>query len=55
MEYRESLEEQGIRSAEEIEKRVASHRKRLKSEFGLVDLGEDSRSAGQFQSRKHKF
>ncbi|MCL7022535.1 hypothetical protein MKW94_006788 [Papaver nudicaule] len=39
MEYRESIEEQGVRSPGEIEKRVASHRRRLISDFGL--LGSD--------------
>lgn len=37
MEYRESLEERGIRSSEEIEKKVAIQRKRLQSEYGLLD------------------
>ncbi|MBA0597878.1 hypothetical protein Gorai_007662 [Gossypium raimondii] len=40
IEYRESLEEQGIKNAEDIEKRVAVHRKRLESEYGLSDSGE---------------
>ncbi|KAG4195380.1 hypothetical protein ERO13_A06G109900v2 [Gossypium hirsutum] len=40
IEYRESLEEQGIKNAEDIEKRVAIHRKRLESEYGLSDSGE---------------
>jgi U2-associated protein SR140 len=35
MQYRESLEEQGLRSMDEIERKVASHRKRLQSEYGL--------------------
>ncbi|KAI3857992.1 hypothetical protein MKX03_033271 [Papaver bracteatum] len=39
MEYRELIEEQGIRSPGEIEKKVASHRRRLISDFGL--LGSD--------------
>ncbi|KAF6176512.1 hypothetical protein GIB67_007895 [Kingdonia uniflora] len=37
MEYRESLEERGIKSLEEIEKKVAVHRRRLQSEFGISD------------------
>ncbi|XP_058067745.1 protein RRC1-like isoform X2 [Magnolia sinica] len=41
MEYRESLEERGIRSSEEIEKKVAMHRRRLQSEYGLLDSNED--------------
>ncbi|CAI9771691.1 unnamed protein product [Fraxinus pennsylvanica] len=41
MEYRESLEEQGIRSPEEIERKVAIHRSRLQSEYGLLDSNPD--------------
>ncbi|KAK8505432.1 hypothetical protein V6N13_045870 [Hibiscus sabdariffa] len=41
IEYRESLEEQGIKNAEDIEKRVAVQRKRLESEYGLSDSSED--------------
>ncbi|XP_072969346.1 protein RRC1-like [Typha angustifolia] len=41
MEYRESLEERGLRSTEEIEKKVAIYRKRLQSEYGLSDSGDD--------------
>ncbi|KAK8624604.1 hypothetical protein V6N13_089496 [Hibiscus sabdariffa] len=40
IEYRESLEERGIKNAEDIERRVAVHRKRLESEYGLTDSGE---------------
>ncbi|XP_008793637.4 protein RRC1-like isoform X2 [Phoenix dactylifera] len=42
MEYRESLEEQGCRGKDEIEKKVAIHRRRLQSEFGLSDSADDS-------------
>ncbi|XVE53516.1 hypothetical protein DITRI_Ditri03aG0009500 [Diplodiscus trichospermus] len=41
IEYRESLEEQGTKNAEDIERRVAVHRKRLESEYGLSDSFED--------------
>lgn len=41
IEYRESLEERGIKSAEEIEKKVAIHRKWLQSEYGLFDSPHD--------------
>ena len=41
IEYRESLEERGIKSSEEIERKVAIHRKRLQSEYGLLDSNED--------------
>ncbi|KAK3038192.1 hypothetical protein RJ639_030299 [Escallonia herrerae] len=37
MEYRESLEDRGVRSLEEIERKVSIHRKRLQSEYGLFD------------------
>ncbi|KAL5699045.1 Protein rrc1 [Ranunculus cassubicifolius] len=37
MEYRESLEDRGIRNPDEIEKKVASERRRLQYEFGLAD------------------
>ncbi|KAK4491032.1 hypothetical protein RD792_001753 [Penstemon davidsonii] len=38
MEYRESLEDRGIKSSEEIEGKVAIHRSRLQAEYGLLDL-----------------
>ncbi|XP_057949874.1 protein RRC1 isoform X2 [Malania oleifera] len=41
IQYRESLEERGIKSSEEIERKVAVHRKRLLLEYGLSDSGED--------------
>lgn len=37
IEYRESLEENGIKNHEEIEKRVAMQRKKLEAECGLSD------------------
>ncbi|XP_024362531.1 protein RRC1 isoform X2 [Physcomitrium patens] len=37
IEYRESLEERGIKNHEEIDKRVALQRKKLEAECGLVD------------------
>ncbi|XP_039025870.1 protein RRC1-like [Hibiscus syriacus] len=40
IEYRESLEEWGIKNAEDIERRVTVHRKRLESEYGLSDSGD---------------
>ncbi|XP_002515412.2 protein RRC1 [Ricinus communis] len=42
IEYRESLEERGMKSAEEIERKVASHRKRLQSDYGLLDSSQDT-------------
>ncbi|RWR75851.1 protein RRC1-like protein isoform X1 [Cinnamomum micranthum f. kanehirae] len=41
IEYRESLDQRGIRSSEEIERKVSSYRRRLQSEFGLSDSAED--------------
>uniref|UniRef100_A0A803N8U8 Uncharacterized protein n=1 Tax=Chenopodium quinoa TaxID=63459 RepID=A0A803N8U8_CHEQI len=41
MEYRESLEERGIKSSAEIEKKVAIYRKRLESDYGLSDSSEN--------------
>lgn len=41
IEYRESLEERGVKSLEEIERKVAVYRRRLQSEYGLLDSGED--------------
>jgi hypothetical protein len=42
MEYRESLEERGIKNAEEIERKVSAHRRKLKAEFGLMDETADN-------------
>ncbi|KAI3453996.1 hypothetical protein Pfo_010659 [Paulownia fortunei] len=42
MEYRESLEERGIKSSEEIERKVAIHRSRLQAEYGLLDSNADA-------------
>ncbi|KAF9598858.1 hypothetical protein IFM89_031978, partial [Coptis chinensis] len=41
MEYRESLEDRGMESLEEIERKVAYQRRRLQSEFGFSDPNED--------------
>ena len=41
IEYRESLEVRGIKSSEEIERKVVTHWKRLQSEYGLFDSNED--------------
>ncbi|KAM0943397.1 putative transcription regulator SAP family [Dioscorea sansibarensis] len=53
MEYRDSLEERGIRNSEEIEKKVAVRRRRLRSEFGLLDSS-DSRSKRSSQKIERK-
>ncbi|KAG8058281.1 hypothetical protein GUJ93_ZPchr0002g25106 [Zizania palustris] len=44
LQYRESLEEKGLRNTEEIERKVASHRRRLQSEYGL-SLSNDGASS----------
>jgi U2-associated protein SR140 len=41
IEYRESLEERGMKSSVEIEGKVAIHRKWLESEYGLSSSNED--------------
>uniref|UniRef100_A0A2P2MP22 RNA recognition motif-containing family protein n=3 Tax=Rhizophora mucronata TaxID=61149 RepID=A0A2P2MP22_RHIMU len=41
IEYRESLEERGIKNSDEIERKVAIHRKWLQSEYGLSYPNED--------------
>ncbi|XVF89418.1 hypothetical protein PTKIN_Ptkin19aG0128900 [Pterospermum kingtungense] len=41
IEYRESLEDWGIKNAEDIERRVAARRKQLESEYGSSDSGQD--------------
>ncbi|MFS7928210.1 putative transcription regulator SAP family [Helianthus anomalus] len=41
IEYRESLEERGIKK-EEIEKKVVAHQKQLQYKYGLMDGGEDA-------------
>lgn len=48
IEYRESLEERGIKSLEEIEKKVAMRRKQLQSEYGLLDSNNDSSRNSKF-------
>lgn len=40
--YREYLEEQGIKTLEEIEREVESRRRRLLSDYGLLDINEDA-------------
>ncbi|KAL7001785.1 Protein rrc1 [Sarracenia purpurea var. burkii] len=56
MEYRETLEERGVKNLEEIERKVAIHRKRLQSEYGLLDSNDDvsanKRSSSERRARK---
>ncbi|KAK9689689.1 hypothetical protein RND81_09G075200 [Saponaria officinalis] len=54
MEYRESLEDRGIKSPEEIERKVAVHRKRLESEYGLLDSSDDLPSRRSSHERRDK-
>ncbi|KAG8636425.1 hypothetical protein MANES_16G131000v8 [Manihot esculenta] len=54
IEYRESLEERGIKSAEEIEKKVAIHRKWLQSEYGLFDSPHDIPGNSKRKSSERK-
>lgn len=42
IEYRESLEERGVKNSDEIERKVAIHRKRLESEYGLSGSNEEA-------------
>ncbi|CAN6477835.1 unnamed protein product [Victoria cruziana] len=51
LEYRETLEERGSRNLEEIEKKVASYRRRLQSEFELLDPHDDTGGNSQHSSR----
>ncbi|XP_028790035.1 protein RRC1 isoform X1 [Neltuma alba] len=52
IEYRESLEERGIKNLEEIERKVTLHRKRLQAEFGLSDSGEDGQGSRRTSSER---
>ncbi|OIV93798.1 hypothetical protein TanjilG_03761 [Lupinus angustifolius] len=52
IEYRESLEERGIKNLEEIENKVATHRKRLQVECGLSDSGEDGQGNKRTSSER---
>ncbi|PVH65722.1 hypothetical protein PAHAL_1G061200 [Panicum hallii] len=56
MQYRESLEEQGIRNMDEIERKVASHRRHLQSEYGLSTStdGANSRRSSERTSLERK-
>ncbi|XP_048331356.2 protein RRC1 [Ziziphus jujuba] len=54
IEYRESLEERGIKNPEEIERKVAIHRKRLESEYGLSDSNEDASGSRKSSERRDR-
>lgn len=47
IEYRESLEERGIKSPDEIERKVEIHRQYLQSEYGLLNFSEDTSKKGK--------
>lgn len=51
IEYRECLEERGIRNSEEIERKVHSHRRKLLQDYGLLDTIGDGRTAERHSSR----
>ena len=44
IEYRESLEERGIKHADEIEKKVNHHRRKLLQEYGLLNSVGDKKT-----------
>ncbi|RWW30545.1 hypothetical protein GW17_00004874 [Ensete ventricosum] len=52
VEYRESLEERGLRNAEEIDKKVAVYRRQLESDFGLSDTTDDLGSKRSSSDRR---
>ncbi|PHT40629.1 hypothetical protein CQW23_19483 [Capsicum baccatum] len=47
IEYRESLEERGIKGPDEIERKVEIHWQRLQSEYGLLNFSEDASKKGR--------
>lgn len=47
IEYRESLEERGIKGPDEIERKVEIHRQHLQSEYGLLKFSEDASKKGR--------
>ncbi|KAF8392994.1 hypothetical protein HHK36_021235 [Tetracentron sinense] len=51
IEYRESLEERGAKSSEEIERKVEIHRRRLQFKFGLSEANEDGSMNYKHSSR----
>eukprot|EP00249_Psilotum_nudum_P024566 c29224_g1_i2 orf=624-3833(-) len=55
MEYRESIEEHGIKNTEEIERKVAAHRKKLLIEYGLAEGAGDRDGKVDAGSGKYSF
>ncbi|GAB2226680.1 hypothetical protein Droror1_Dr00022499 [Drosera rotundifolia] len=54
IEYRESLEERGIKSVEELEKNVAAYKKQLESKYGLDSSDDGSRNRRSESERRDK-
>lgn len=54
IEYRESLEEQGIKNPDEIERKVEIHRQCLQSEYGLLNFSEDTSKKGGRSSSERR-
>ncbi|CAO2814679.1 unnamed protein product [Amaranthus hypochondriacus] len=54
MEYQESLEERCIISPDDVERKVAVYRKRLESEYGLSESGEDLSRSSKFDLSRSK-
>ncbi|KAL4565015.1 hypothetical protein LXL04_029096 [Taraxacum kok-saghyz] len=55
IEYREVLEERGMKNKEEMEKKVAAHQKQLQYKYGLTDSNEDaSKSRTPSTERREK-
>ncbi|KAJ6758686.1 RNA PROCESSING PROTEIN LD23810P [Salix koriyanagi] len=52
IEYRESLEERGMKSAKEIERKVLIHRKQLEYEYGMSNSNEDVTSNKRVSSER---
>ncbi|KAI3505503.1 hypothetical protein L1887_27634 [Cichorium endivia] len=54
IEYREVLEERGIKNKEEIEKKVTAHQKQLQYKYGLTDSSGDSSNRTPSTERRDK-
>ncbi|XP_068645038.1 protein RRC1-like [Aristolochia californica] len=52
MEYREFLEERGIRNLEEIDRKISIHRRRLQLEIGLTGSAEDVPGGNKHSSQR---
>ncbi|CAA7023252.1 unnamed protein product [Microthlaspi erraticum] len=54
IEYRETLEEQGIKNSEEIERKVEINRKRLEADYGLSGSNDGNRNQKSTIERKER-